>query len=254
MLIKGSLNCYSHHAPKKEWFDQYFKYKNDFDNQHSLGSQMYNFFKRFLRDSELLDQNGFSHTAEIIDNIGLSELKGWAIMLANLAYTPQINWYIKRIHNGEQYNKDYTLSMLVDDGAKETWVNDIWSSLGRILSLPFSEVGLGHAIKEKNKIVEIVRTPWENPDPVVILYSLYKFAEACGGYYHFTLKRLMDHDVESDGVSPSEIFGLDEDTMKNVLNGLSINYPGFINASFTLGLDNIDLREDKTSKDVLELF
>ena len=42
--------------------------------------------------------------------------------------------------------------------------------------------------------------------------------------------------------------------MKKILNGLSVNYPEFINASFTLDLDNITLRSDKTSADVLELF
>lgn len=31
-----SLNSYSHHAPKIEWFSQYFEYKNEFDEKHSL--------------------------------------------------------------------------------------------------------------------------------------------------------------------------------------------------------------------------
>ena len=48
-----SLNSYSHHAPKIEWFSQYFEYKNEFDEKHSLGSQMYSFFKRYLRGAEL---------------------------------------------------------------------------------------------------------------------------------------------------------------------------------------------------------
>jgi phosphoadenosine phosphosulfate reductase len=42
--------------------------------------------------------------------------------------------------------------------------------------------------------------------------------------------------------------------MTAVLNGLSANYPEFIHVSFTLDLDNITLSDDKTSKDVLDLF
>ena len=42
--------------------------------------------------------------------------------------------------------------------------------------------------------------------------------------------------------------------MKKILKGLSIKYPEFIGATFTLDLDNINLREDKTAQDVLELF
>ena len=68
-----SLNSYSHHAPKMDWIRQYFEFKNDFESNHTLGSQMYSFFKRFLRDATLLDDSGFTRFAEIIDDIGLDE-------------------------------------------------------------------------------------------------------------------------------------------------------------------------------------
>ena len=42
--------------------------------------------------------------------------------------------------------------------------------------------------------------------------------------------------------------------MTRILNALSINYPDFINAAFTLDKDTIELREDKTPADVLTLF
>ena len=103
-------------------------------------------------------------------------------------------------------------------------------------------------------MVAITRMPWQNPNPLIILYSLYKFAEACGDYYQFTLSRLLNHDIDSDGISPTEIFGLDRNQMEKILNGLTINYPDFINASFTLDLDNITLNSEKTSQDVLSLF
>lgn len=254
MSATKSLNCYSHHAPKMEWFTQYFTLKNDFDENHSLGSQMYSFFKRFLRDAELLDASGFSYAAQVIDGLGLDNDCSWAIMLTNLAYTPQVNWAIKRLHINETYGKDYTLSLLVADGAKESWVKDIWSSFTRIADLPLGTVGFGYPSKEKGRMVAITRMPWKKPNPLVILYGLYKFAEACSDYYQFTLSRLLNHDIDSDGVSPTEIFGLDRNQMEKILNGLTINYPDYINASFTLGLDNITLNSEKTSQDVLSLF
>jgi len=42
--------------------------------------------------------------------------------------------------------------------------------------------------------------------------------------------------------------------MEKLLTGLSINYPEFINATFTLDLDNITLRSEKNAQDVLTLF
>lgn len=75
-----------------------------------------------------------------------------------------------------------------------------------------------------------------------------------GNYYQFSLTRLLNHNIDSDGISPTEIFGLDRTKMEKILNGLTFNYPEFIDASFSLGLDNITLRSDKKSPDVLKLF
>ena len=115
-------------------------------------------------------------------------------------------------------------------------------------------IGLGKVLTEKNKFIGIRRGKWQNPDPRVILYSLYKFAEACGDMHQFSLETLLDDSIERDGVSPTRIFGLDKETMIPLLNGLNANYPDFISVSFTLGLDSITLRPDKKSEDVLNLF
>lgn len=249
-----SLNCYSTHAPKIEWMNQYFSLKDDFVINNSLGSQMFSFFKRFLRDAELIDGDSFSDFAKIIDNVGLDQLESWGLMLTNLVYTPQIRWFVKNLAMNETSLKEYVTSQLLESGTNERAANDIFRSFVRFVELPFSEVGMGFVQKEKNKVISITRTPWQNPDPRVILYSLYKFAENCGDYYQFTLSRLLNHEIDSDGVSPTEIFGIEREQMERILNGLSVNYPEFITSSFTLDLDNITLRNDKTSQDVLELF
>ena len=252
-MSQKSLNCYSTHAPKMDWIAQYFKYKDEFDSNNDLGSQMFSFFKRFLRDADLLDNKGFSRTARIIERCGLDDLSAWGIMLANLAYTPQIGWFIKNFEFRENVSRNYAISRLMDDGTQERAANDIWRSYSRFIDLPFSEIGLGVPDKDNGKTVSFTRISWLNPEPKVILYALYKFSEACGNYKQFSLTRLLNHEIESDGISPTQIFGLDRTTMERILNGLSNNYPDFISVSFTLDLDNINLK-DKTSDDVLSLF
>lgn len=246
-----SLNCFSHHAPKMDWLEQYFTHKNEFKEKNTLGSQMFSFFKRFLRDADLLDDTGFTRFAEIVNDIGLDADLSWALMLSNLAYNTQIRWYIENVTFGETMSKEYVCSLLVDSGADEKWVGDVWGSLGRILELPFSHVGLGEMIKEKNKAVALYRTGWQKPDERVVLYSLYKFSENCGEYKQFTLTRLLDTAIVSDGVSPTQIFGLNREAMEKILNGLTFNYPDLIEARFTLGLDNITLKSDKTAGEIL---
>lgn len=249
-----SLNCYSHHAPKINWFEQFFKYKSDFVSNHSLGSNMFDFFKRFLKDAELMNNNKLGALVGVIDSLGLESDSSWALMLTNLVYSPQLNWFADRIEFNEIISKEFTINQLIEDGAKETWVSDIWSSFTRIADLPFSRVGFGSMQKEKNKAISITRTPWAAPDPRVILYSLYKFAEASGGYYQFTLSRLYDRNIEGAGVTPYQIFGIGEEEMKQILIGLQANYGDFISTTFTYDLDNINLKDNKTSQDVLSLF
>ena len=121
--------------------------------------------------------------------------------------------------------------------------------------MPLNEIGFGIIVdSNKNDGFIMQRKEWQNPDPRVVLFCLYKFAEACGNYYQFTLSRLMDNNVESTGVSPAQIYGLDVETMIAILKGLSINYPEFISTSFTHDLDNISLKEDKKAEDILNLF
>ena len=70
-----------------------------------------------------------------------------------------------------------------------------------------------------------------------------------------TLTRLLDHNVESDGISPSQVFGLDREAMEKLLNAMTFNYPDLIEARFTLGLDNITLKSELSSAEILnELF
>ena len=68
------------------------------------------------------------------------------------------------------------------------------------------------------------------------------------------MSSLLDDSIERDGISPSKIFGIDANHLKSILNGLSINYPEYINVSFSLDLDNITLYSDKKSENILDLL
>ena len=175
-------------------------------------------------------------------------------------YTSEFNWWIKKIAFDHNYNPDEIYSIL-DDSMSHNSRSHIVSAFKNIFisnKILGNEIGMGiceYEIKGGKRFWNnVVRTKWDNPDPIVVLYGLYKFAEACNGYYQFTLSRILDFDVESDGVSPAQIFGLDRKVMEQLLTGLNINHPDFITSQFNLDLDTITLNSDKTSVDVLTLF
>ena len=154
---------------------------------------------------------------------------------------------------------------------QEKSFENTWGALSRFLILPFGNIGMGYMQKEgqakikqtdkngKEKIitktiVSITRTPWATPDPRVILYAIYKYSESVESLRNFNMSTLIDSNEEVEGANVGEIFGIDRETFKKMLNGMSSNYPEFINASFTHDLNSIVLREGKTSDDVLQLF
>jgi phosphoadenosine phosphosulfate reductase len=250
-----SIDSYADHAPKMEWIQSYFELKNDFMENHALGSMMFSMFRRFLRDAELLENNQFSKTAQILDKIGLSSPTFWGILLVNLSYAPEVGWFIRNVEVDSDVSRSDLIAMLKDAGCSDRGTKSVTGAYKRILTLPFGDlVGLGSVLMDGKTYQGIHRGHWFDPVPEVILYSLYKFAEACGGYFQFSLETLLDDSIERDGISPTRIFGLNRETMVRILNGLSINYPEFISASFTLDLDNITLRDDKTAEDVLQLL
>ena len=257
----GSIDRYGNMGIEYAWVRAYFRKKDEFwTSPHDLGTNMVKYLKSFLNDCEVTEKSKFTRFGEIIDSIGIEDVRAWAFLLCNLAYTSEFNWWIKNISFSYTYTPEAIYLMLDDTMSENTRSHivsaykNIFISIGQV----GNEIGMGkcdYELKKDRRFWKsVIRTPWQNPDPIVVLYSLYKFAEACGDYYQFTLNRLLAHDTDSDGVSPTEIFGLDRDQMEKLLNGLSVNYPDFITASFTLDLDNITLNADKTSQDVLSLL
>ena len=257
----GSIDRYGNMGIELDWVRSYFKLKDEFwASPHSLGTNMVKNLKSFLNDAEVTVKSKFAPFGKVIDNIGIENSDAWALILCNLTYTSEFNWWVKNIDFSTTHTPDTIYAMLDDSMSKNSRSHIVSAYKNILISIPqlSNEIGLGvcdYTLKNGKRFWNsVVRIPWENPNPLVILYSLYKFAEACGDYHQFTLSRLLNHDLESDGVSPTEIFGLDRNQMEKILNGLTINYPDFLNASFTLDLDNITLNSEKTSQDVLNLF
>ena len=276
--MKG-LDRYFTFGVKEDWLSIFFKYdgNSDFwntDGDSKVPNKKKDAFLNFVKDAGLVvfqktadgdkyTKNQASALLPILKEFGSASPVTWAILLCNLVYTPEFNWFVKNIPFGEQITSErmkFLLEPVMENDSKGLGKRNICSAFKTILiKTPLGgELGLGVCdYSEKGEIIilnSFFRKTWQSPEPRVILYSLFKFAEACKDYYQFTFTRLLDHDIESDGVSPTQIFGLDRETMEKILNGLAVNYPEFITVSFNLDLDNITLRNDKTSADVLNLF
>lgn len=280
----AGLDRYFTFGAKSEWLDIFIKYqgKADFwikDGDGQVPNKRKDAFLNFLKDAGIVEYNkkvdGDKYTkciptdfAKTIFRISEDNTTVWALILVNLAYTPAFHWFINNLEFGTQYTAESIKLKLSDDMENDTKglgkrnVTDAFKIF--MVKTPLGKDHIFADVDAKDKVTSsgkehitlnaVKRTTWKDPEPRVILYSLYKFAENCGDYYQFTLTRLLNYSISSDGISPTKIFGIDRNQMEKILNGLSINYPDYINVTFTLDLDNINLHHDKTSKDVLKLF
>ena len=277
------LSGYDGHGPRAEWLDVYVKYNGgpefwETDGDGLVPNKKKDKFKDFLKDAGIVvydnKAEGDKYTkcrptdfSDLIVKFGAYSEVSWALILCNLVYTSDYSWYVNNLRFGPEYTVDILTQMLTDEMPNDKSGHGKANVINALkIALKKTPLGDGlfcnHSIdakysssgKESLILNWLSRCTWINPNPEVILYSLYKFAEACGGMYQFSLGTLLDDTIERDGVSPTRIFGLGRDEMVPILNGLSSNYPDFISASFTLDLDNITLRDDKTSMDVLGLI
>lgn len=289
--VMTGLDRYYSFGIKENWLRVYFDYegtssfwKSDGDGE--VPNKKKDAFLNFVKDAGLVDEDKSlkgkeykyikykpNKFAEKMFSLGVDDESMWAYLMCNLVYaedSEEFRWFIKNIPFSETSTPE-SIKLRLD----EVMENDK-SGLGKrnicdalksfLIKTPFGkQLGLGSVIDYEEKVSSngretitlnyFVRGSWKNPDQKVILYALYKFAEACGNYRQFTLTRLLDTSVESAGISPIQIFGLNRETMEKILNGLTFNYPDLIEARFTLGLDNITLKSDKTANEILnELF
>jgi phosphoadenosine phosphosulfate reductase len=247
-----SINCFSNHAPKTEWFNNFFEYQQDFLEENSLGPAQKTKFKRFLKDAELIFKEEVTSFAKMGASMGWNTDSFLALMLINLvANNPQIAWYTRVMDIDRPYKRNEIRDMLIAVGQSKDNISSIINAYKRLAETPLgTSLRWGYVTDEG----DFTRTKCFVSDPCVVLYGLFKFAEKCNDYKEFTLATLLNDSIDRDGISPTRIFGLDRDEMIPILLGLSAKYPEFISASFTHDLEKITLDRDKSSQDVLDLF
>ena len=259
---KMSLNTFADHAPKNEWLQDFFSNLTTFLSENSLGRLQIAFFRRFLSDAGLTEGRSKNKSASPLANqlrsIGWDSLLTWSVMIANLvANNPQMRWYVDNMPVGKTFTIREVEEMLQASGVTAKDSSSIRKAFKRLVELPLgTKLGWGFYSEEGRGNATLGRRPCRlsQDDRLAVLYALYVFAEKCGGIKQFTLSRLMDETVQSDGVSPAKLFGLDRETMTQFLNGLGEMHGEFLSVTFTHDLEKISLREDKTSADVLALI
>ena len=261
------MNRYTTFGFRESFLTHFFNLKNDCWGSQELGNLQYAALKVWLKESNIIevnsqtDKNGqITELGNKLMNLGPHNPDSWAIILANLAYNSSlIKWYLLCVDFSEEpYEKADYIFLIGDDYSERQRENAVSSLCETLNKSPIgSRLGLGIPIKSGKNTVYL-KKGWDDPNPLIILYTMFLYAEKLDGHYITTLNELkkIRDSRPSDfiGMDPVTIFGINETDFKDMLFKLSIEYPDYIKVEFVSDLTNIKLSSDKTSNDVIDLL
>ena len=253
-----NIDRYKNFGLRQEWVELYLENPSAFWANERMGTHMFKSFEKWGKEAGLVDQtNAPIEQINKLQDLGADSPLLWGYIYANIVYNSSIfNWFVRKCAFGVEYQASDLQIMLGDNYSETTKKNALTAMKDTIKSSHIGWlIGQGECEMKGNRVVSITKNGWSEPEPIVILYTLYLFAEHMDSLYSFTLSDLLDDSEEREGLSPRIIFGIDRDTLKPILQGLANNYSDFIQVDFNKGImENIDLPAGKNGKKALDVL
>ncbi|MDO4562927.1 MAG: phosphoadenosine phosphosulfate reductase family protein [Clostridia bacterium] len=253
-----NIDRYKNFGLRLDWIEIFFENPDAFWSNERLGTHMFKSFEKWGKEAKLIDAfNAPLDCISKLTSLGADNPIVWGYIFSNIAYNSSIfNWFIRNTLFDEEYQAADFILMLGDDYSDTTKKNALSALKDTIKSSPIGWLlGQGECEMKGKQVVSIRKTGWQEPEPLVILYCMYLFAEHSDGLYSFTLSELLDDSDEREAMSPKLIFGTDREALLSILQGLANDHSDFIQVDFNKGImDNIFLVRSKTSNDVIDLI
>jgi len=247
---RKSINPYNHFGMRKEWLEDYFRDPSTWPERHTLGPRQADSMTVWLNHCGIEASKSLSPLGAILQRLGAESEVAWCAIWANLAQNSGIvEWYVRSVPWGSVHNKADFVEMLGESWSVSTRNNAITALTGLLANTPLgNQLELGVISSDRStRTKSVFKKGLSSPHAIAVLYSLYLYAEA-SDVYRTTIAQL-----ETACGGPATIFGLDRPALASILNGLSAECSDFISAGITRNLDNIHLRRDRTSIEVLTL-
>ena len=256
---KTKISRYNVFGLRENWLSKFFDSPDTFfeNDNHGLNKEkQLPRLKTWLRDAEILNikdeqitalgkllQNKYSKIPNIV----------WEIIWTNLSINSDLCiWFATQIDFGKRFQKS-ELDILMQDyfqgSAAVTLEIALRALINTFKESPLGKMGICTLYKESGK-TSISRQPYNDISPVSVAYSLYRYAES-KKRYALTVSELYDS-KQTEGIYRQ--FGVSRERFETILRTLKEDKNRVLNADLNMGLDNINLREDLTSTDMLKLL
>lgn len=254
---KRTLHTYQHFGMKRDWLAEFFSLKRQWASKNGLGTCQFDAMLMWLKHAELIEGDRKSLTiTDLVNTLvkrGVDDLTTWAVIWTNLARnsTP-VRWYVTAIPWGTVISKDELVRRMGEyfPQSESTRRNAVKALYTLLTETPLAS-GLGLAEKlstEEATNGVFLKRGWQEPNPVAVLYSLYRYAEKTGRY-ELTVSELYGEAEEG----PYILFGTERETLVAILRGLSLEKNDLIRTDIVRDLDNIFLDRNRKAIEVLDL-
>ena len=247
--VKG-WNRYQHFGMRKDWIREFYQDPVAWWHSNRLGNRQFEAMRAWMKEAELVKDNAITPLGLRVGELGIESPLAWAVIWTNLARNSTVvNWYTTSVPWGGTYTKAELVGMLPDNLSLSTRRNAVTALVGLLRDTPIGTVlGAGDVTMRGREVASISKLGWGEPEPLAILYSLYRYAEEVGRP-SLALSELYEKPV----AGPYALFGTSRDTLRRHLNGISSRWPDWLSFEGVRDLDNIFLAEQRRASDVLEL-
>ncbi len=258
---KSSINRYNDGMGLREnWLQKYFNsYDTFFDNEDHGLNMNYQIppFTNWLWDSKILKSN----TKEI-SSLGLklqslyqtNPTLVWEIIFVNLCMNSEIcHWF----QSATDFERTYTraeLDIIIQDSYPGLMGRSLSNPLNSLINT-FKESPLTKGMRmvtltKQGGKPAITRNTYNDVSIYTIAYSIFLYAEL-NKRHSLTISEFYTNE-QKDG--PFRQFGVERSVFERILNTLQEEHNHILDVQLRMGLDNINLREDLTSDDIIKFM
>lgn len=260
-MTMNGINKYMTFGLRPDWITALLEEREAFRSTMRLGTRMIPSAVTWFREAGLITEASaieMTNLSLVAERLGVEDKMLWECIWSNTSnMSPLIKWYVSSVQVNERKTQDEISSMIEAAGVSSASVRKgALSSLCSIIKTsPISSESYPIVALETkgNRVLSLTRVPHAVSD-LALLYSLFVMARQAE-QTSFSVSGLMTADFSAKYVSPLVSFGMSVADFKQQCQGLADKYGDFIHCSFTLGLDEIQVKTDqKTLDDVVDLM
>ena len=257
---KTTINRYNNFGFREKWLQFYMEHIDTFfdNDEHGINKEnQMNPFLNWMRDSDILktDSKDITEIGKLFaEKYALKPEIIWEIIWINLTCNSEMcSWYAYNINYKKTYPKS-EIEMMMESSlnmySSSVRKNALGSLQNAFVSSPLGDkICVGVISKENNKPV-FNRIPFDAISLVSVAYSLYRYAER-QKRYTLTVSEFYDEN-QKEGIYRQ--FGIGKETFERLLLSLQEESNHVLHAELNMGLDNIILRDDLNSVDILKMM